>query len=152
MAWSASKVFAFAQLQMGKAALNLSTDSYKVALYNNSITPDNTVTTAVLTEYNGAGSQWLIANEISQVTQWPAGGESLTSVTWTQASNVDTFTAANTQSGSAATLVGFYGCLVYDTSVSSEGLAFLYFGGTQTVTAGQLTVVYNAAGIATWTC
>lgn len=151
MAWSASKVFAFAQLQMGKAALNLSTDSYKVALYNNSITPDNTVTTAVLTEYNGAGSQWLTANEIYQAVQWPQGGESLSSVTWTQASNVDTFTAANTQSGSAATLVGFYGCLVYDTTVNSEGLSYNYFGGTQTVTAGQLTVVWSASGVAAWT-
>ena len=149
MAWSASKVFArlISDKLSGTTAMDLDSDSFKVALYNNSITPDNTVATAALTEYNGAASQWVTANEVSQAVQWPAGGESLASVTWTQASNVDTFTAANTSSGSAATLASVYGCLVYDTTVSSEGLAYLSFGGSNSVTAGTFTVVYNASGI-----
>lgn len=152
MAWSASKVFAFAVLQMGSKALNFTTDSYKAALYNNTGTPDNTVTSAVLTEYNGAASQWVTGNEVTSPSPWPAGGVSLTSVTWTQATNVDTFTAANTSSASGATLAGVYGTLVYDTTVSNEGLSFNYFGGTNTVTSGTFTIVWNASGIATFTC
>ena len=151
MAWSASKVFAYAQLQMGSKALDLATDSYLVALYNNSITPDNTVTTAAHSEYNGSGSQWLTANEIYQAVQWPQGGVALGSQTWTQTSNVVAFTGANTQSGSAATLIGFYGILCYDSSVSNEGLSYNYLGGTNSITAGQLTIVWNASGIASWT-
>ena len=46
MAWSNSKVFAFAQLQMMSGSVRPTTDSYYVALYGNTGTPDNTVTTA----------------------------------------------------------------------------------------------------------
>ena len=132
-------------------AITLGSDSHKVALYNNSITPDNTVATAVLTEYNGSASQWVTANEVSQAGQWAAGGVALGTVTFAQASNVDTFGAANTASGSAATLAAVYGCLVYDTTVASRGVCYNYFGGSNGVTSGTFTVVWNASGIATFT-
>lgn len=152
MAWSNSKVFAFTVLKsLNGTAFNLGTDSFKVALYNNSITPDNTVTTAALTQYNGAASQWVVANEQSSAGQWAAGGVALASVAWTQSSNVDTFTAANTASGSSATLANVFGCLVYDTTVASDGICYNYFGGAQSVTGGTFTVVWNASGIATFT-
>ncbi len=152
MAWSASKVFAHTVLlSMTSTQFDLVTDTFNVALYNNTGTPDNTVTTSVLTEYNGAASQWVTANEVSQAVQWPAGGVALASQTWLQASNVDTFTGANTASGSAATLLSVYGCLVYDATVSNIGISYHYFGGTNSVTAGTLTVVWNASGICTFT-
>ncbi len=67
------------------------------------------------------------------------------------ASNVYTFDAADTANGSAATLSAVTGCLVYDSTVSSLGLSFHYFGGSQSVTAGTLTVVWNSSGIITLT-
>ena len=150
MAWSASKVFAFAQLQMAKAVLNLSTDSYKVALYVAAMTPDNTVTTAALTEYNGAASQWVVANEVSS-TNYTAGGTAVSSPTITQVTNVVTFTSAGTPSWTTVTF-STSGCLVYDTTVSNEGLCYNYFGGSQSVTAGNFSISWNASGIANWTC
>lgn len=153
MAWSNSKVFAFTVLKsVNGTAFNLGTDSFKAALYNNSITPDNTVTSAVLTQYNGAASQWVTANEQTSGSAWPAGGEALASVTWTQSSNVDTWTAANTASGASATLANVFGCLVYDTTVSNDGICYNYFGGSNSVTSGTFTIVWNASGIATFTC
>lgn len=146
---TSSKVFAFAQLQMGKALLNLSTDSYKVALYGNSGTPDNTVTTAVLTEYNGAASQWVTANEVSSAN-YTAGGTAVTPITFTQSTNVVTFTSSGTPTWTTVTFSS-NGCLVYDTTVSSEGLSFNAFGGAQSVTAGTFTINWNASGIANWT-
>ena len=134
MAWSTSAVFAYPLLVGLKGtSFNLGSDTIKIALYNNSITPDKTVSTAVLTQYNGSGSQWVTANEQTSSGQWPAGGETLSSQTYTQSSNVDTFAAANTSSGATATLSNVYGSLVYDTTVSSDGICFLYFGGAQSV-------------------
>lgn len=150
MAWSNSKVFAYAVLQMGTNSVKLSTNSYNVALYGNSGTPDNTVTTAALTEYNGVGSQWVIANEVSGAGYTP-GGVSVSSPTWAQSSNVVTFTSAGTPQWTTATFTA-YGGLVYDTTVSNEGLSYNYFGGAQTVTGGTFTITWNISGIAAFTC
>lgn len=150
MAWSTSKVFAYATLQGFSKQLNLTSDSYKVALYSsNSMTPDATVTTAVLTEYNGTASQWVTGNEVSG-TGYTAGGVAVTPISLSQTTNVITFTSSGTPSWTTATFTA-YGCLVYDTTVSNEGLSFNYFGGAQTVTAGTFTIAWNASGIATWT-
>src|SRR5665213_1038486 len=135
MAWSASKVFAYSVLQVGANVVKYSTDSYKVALYSsNSMTPDNTVTTAALTEYNGVASQWVTANEVSG-TGYTAGGVAVSSPTWTQSTNVLTFTSAGTPQWTSASFTA-YGALVYDTTVSNEGLNYAFFGGAQTVTSG----------------
>lgn len=150
MAWANSKVFARAVLNMGSNAVKPSTDAYKVALYVAAMTPDNTVTTDVLTEYNGTASQWVTANE-SSGTGYSAGGVSVSSPTWTQSSNVVTFTSAGTPQWTGATITTSGG-LVYDTTVSNEGLCYTYWGGSQSVTAGTLTVNWNASGIATFTC
>jgi hypothetical protein len=86
---------------------------------------------------------------------WSTAGLALTSVTSTFTSNVYTLDAADTANGSAATISGAFGCLIYDdtltTPVADQGICFLSFGGTNSVTAGTLTVVYNASGIMTLT-
>jgi hypothetical protein len=151
MAWSASKVFAFSVLTVGQNGVKYSTDAYKVALYSsNTMTPDNTVTTAALTEYNGVASQWVTGNEVSG-TGYSAGGVAVSSPTWTQSTNVVTFTSAGTPQWTNASFTA-YGCLVYDTTVSNEGLCYNYFGGAQTVTSGTFTISWNASGIASFTC
>ena len=67
------------------------------------------------------------------------------------AKNVYTFDAANTASGTSATLLTVFGCLVYDdtiaTPVADQGLCYNYFGGTQSVTDGTFTVIWHANGI-----
>jgi hypothetical protein len=102
------------------------------------------------TAYNAG--QWANTNEVSDGTEWDAGGEPLTSVTSTFSSNVYTFDAVNTPSGgSSATLASVFGCLVYDntiaTPVADQGMCYNYFGGTNSVTDGTFTIVWNASGI-----
>jgi hypothetical protein len=154
MAWSNSKVFAWTVLSMGTNAVKPSTDAYSVALYGNTGTPDNTVSTQALTSYNGSGSQWVVANEASGAG-YSAGGVSVSSPTWTQATNVVTFTSAGTPQWTTASFTA-YGGLVYDTTVGSAtthpGISYNYFGGAQTVTSGTFTINWNASGIATFTC
>lgn len=157
MAWTDSRVFRsfFTDTLAGTAVFDLDapSDTYKVALYNNTGTPDKDATSAN-SAYNAG--QWVTANEVSQAVQWPAGGVALTSMTVTAPSTgVVKFTGANTSSGTAATLASVYGCLVYDdtktTPVAKQAVCFNYFGGTNTVTSGQLTVVWNSSGIFTVT-
>jgi len=152
MAWSASKIFSalVTDVLNNTTAIDLNTDaSLKVALYDNDITPDQTVTSAN-TAYNVG--QWVTTgNEVSDGAEWAVGGVALASVTSTFSTNVYTFDAANTASGSSATLLAVFGCLVYDdtitTPVADQGLCYNYFGGTNSVTDGTFTVIWNASGI-----
>lgn len=152
MAWTNSKIFSafVTDVMNNTSALDLNADTFKAALYDNDITPDQTVTSAN-TAYNAG--QWTAAgNEVADGTEWDAGGEPLTAVTSVFASNVYTFDADNTPSGgSSATLANVFGCLVYDDTsaapVADQGVCYNYFGGTNSVTDGTFTIVWNASGI-----
>lgn len=151
MAWTNSKIFrAFlADVLDNTTAIDLGADVPKVALYNNTPTPDNDVT-AANSAYNVG--QWATAQEVFQAGQWAQGGVAL-SGTSLNSGTADTvfYDASDTPSGSAATLAGVFGCLVYDdtiaTPVADQGLTYNYFGGTNSVTNGTFTVVWNANGI-----
>lgn len=147
MAWSNSKIFmAFVEDAFeNTAALDLNSDTFKAALYDNDITPSQTVATAN-TLYNAG--QWTAAgNEVTDGAEWAAGGVALTGVTSGFSSNVYTFDADNTPSGSSATLANVYGCLVYDDTTGDQGICYNYFGGANSVTDGTFTIVWNASGI-----
>ena len=154
MAWTNSKLFTatVTDLMNNTTAVDANSDTFRVALFTNAITPDQTVASA--STAFGAGV-WA-ANEVFDAAEWPTGGEALTAVTSTFASNVYTFDAANTVStGTSATLLTFFGCLVYDDTiaapVANQGWAFIYLGGTQSLTDGTLTILWAASGISTLT-
>lgn len=150
MAWSASKIFS--QFLLGAldrtTAFDIDTDVPKVALYNNTPTPDNTVTLAN-TAYNVG--QWATAQEQFQAGQWPQGGVALSGHDVTTATTTVTYDATDTASGAACTLANVFGCLVYDDTITTPtadaGICYNYFGGTNSVTNGTFTVVWNASGI-----
>lgn len=151
MAWTNSKVSrAFVASSFGNvAAFDLDADTFKAAWYNNTTTPSQDATAANFA-YNV--DQWVVANEVSQVTQSPAGGIALTSIALNSATAATVFfDAADTATGAAATLANVYGAFVYDdtltTPVADQGISFNYFGGAQSVTAGQFTAVWHANGI-----
>jgi hypothetical protein len=156
MAWSASKIFYRTVLDAlgNTTAFDFDADVPKVALYSTSITPDQTVA-AASTAYNTG--QWVTgANEITDASGWPAGGRPLASITWAAVSNVMTYDAADTASAnSTTTLAATFGCLVYDDTLAAvvvdQGMSYHYFGGTQSVTSGLFTIVWNASGIQTYT-
>lgn len=154
MAWTNSKIF---RQMLGdffvrttNFAMDFDADSFRVALYDNDITPDNDVT-AANSAYNVG--QWVTTgNEVFEAGQWAQGGVALTS----QSLNVGTadvvfFDAADTASGSAADLANVYGCLVYDdtltTPVADQGVCYNYFGGSNSVVNGTFTVQWSANGI-----
>ena len=84
MAWANSKVFGqfLEDALEDTAAFDLSLTTagrFKAALYNNTITPDETVA-ANASAYNTG--VWLTTAEQSDGTNWDAGGEPLTAVTF----------------------------------------------------------------------
>lgn len=150
MAFSASKIFSATVRDSlnSTASFNLDADNVKAALFDNSITPDQTVTSAN-TAY-GVG-QWS-SGGVLDASGWPAVGRQLLSPTSVFASNVYTFDAADTVSANATTsLTNAYGCLIYNDTlaapVADQGVCFNYFGGANTVTSGTFTIVWNASGI-----
>ncbi len=150
MAWSASKVFsAFITDSINDtAAFNVDADALKAALFDNTITPSQTVTSAN-TAY--AAGVWA-SGGVADAPSWPAVGRPLVSVTSVFSTNVYTFDAADTVSADATTdLTNVYGTLVYNdtltTPVADQGVCFNYFGGANSVTNGTFTVVWNASGI-----
>ncbi len=152
MAWTNSKIFriTLANALGNVTALDLDADSFKLANFNNSITPDQNVT-AANTAYNVG--QWATANEVSQSGHWAAGGIVIGStVLDTSTNGIVMFDGADVASGSAATLSNVYGGLVYDdtltTPVADQGLCYLYYGGAASVTNGTLTVQFASTGIA----
>ena len=154
MAWSNSKIFraflgdAFANT----AAFDLSgtPDTFKGALYDNDITPDNDVT-AANSAYNA--DQWVTTNnEVFEAGQWAQGGVSLTSPAIdVGTADVVFFDAADTASGAAADLANVYGVHVYDDTLSSpvadQGVCYNYLGGSNSVVNGTFTVVWSSSGI-----
>ena len=151
MAWSESKIFmSFLENAFENTnAVDLDTDTLKAALFDNTITPDQTVATAAAAYLGGV---WLTGPEVEDTTEWDAGGEPITSVASGFSSNVYTFDAADTPSGgTSATLADVYGVLVYDSSTGSAGICFCYLGGVNSVTDGTFTIVWNGSGIFTVT-
>jgi hypothetical protein len=154
MAWS-SKIYsaAITDALNGTALFDLNSHTFKVALFGNvAKTPDQTVASAS-TAYNAG--VWA-SDGVFDVTGWPAVGRDLAGVASGFASNVYTFDANDTVSANAtSTITAAYGCLVYDDTlaapVADQGLCFNSFGGSNTVTNGQMTVVWAATGILTLT-
>ena len=154
MAWTNSKVFsAFLTDSLNStASFNVDADNLKAALFNDTITPSQSVTSAN-TAY-GAGS-WATGG-VSDATGWPAVGRQLLSVSSAFAVNIYTLDAADTVSAnSTTTLTNAFGTLIYNDTlaapVGKQGLCYLYFGGAQGVTNGQFTLVWHGSGLISFT-
>lgn len=153
MAWTDSRVFrSFVTDQLAGTAvfdLDAPSDTYKKALFNNSVTPDKDATSAN-SKYNGG--TWLTANEVTDATNWVAGGRAIANLTVTNPSTgVIMVDHDDVTGGGTLTLTGFFGSLTYDdtktTPVPDQAVSFNYFGGTQTVTGGTFTDIINANGL-----
>lgn len=148
MAWADSRIFRpfLAEAFKNTTAYDLDGDTFKAALYNNTITPNNDVTQAN-SAYNV--DQWVnTTNEMYEAVTWPQGGVALTTPTVDSGTaDVVFWDAADTASSAGCDLATVFGCLVYDTLVSSYGITYNYFGGSNQVTNGTFTIVWHANGI-----
>ncbi|WP_433731007.1 hypothetical protein ACQP2Y_21580 [Actinoplanes sp. CA-051413] len=154
---ASSSVFREWNIQMlqvsGTGYTGLDSDTVKVSLHNNSITPDKDAAVASTGFNTGT---WTTTNEVTDATNWVSGGRALASKTFTTpATGVCMFDAADLAGGGNVTISNAYGCLVYDDTITAgtvadQGVCFNSFGGAASVTAGTFTIVWSASGIARW--
>lgn len=150
MAWTNSKIFSSFPTDAfnNTAALDLNTDTITAAIFDNTITPSQTVASAS-TAY-GAGV-WA-SGGVSDASGWPAAGRNLANIASGFSSNVYTFDADDTVSANSATsLTNATGLLIYEntltTPVADQGICYNYLGGANTIVNGTFTVVWNSAGL-----
>lgn len=149
MAWSNSKIFSafITDALNNTAALDLNSDTIEAALFDNTITPSQTVASASSAYAAGVWASGGVSG-----SGWPALGRPLAGIASGFSSNVYTFDANDTvTSDSTSTITNAYGALIYDHTlaapVADQGISFNYFGGANSVTSGTFTVVWNASGI-----
>jgi len=136
--------------------------SFKVALYDNNVTPSRDDTAAAFA-YGGAS--WVAAgaatggtgasnSQVYQAVQWPQAGIALATGSTTAATGgagIAMFDAADLASGTACTISNAYGCFVYNDSitgpVSKQGVCFNNFGTGAAVTNGTFTIQWSANGV-----
>ena len=121
--------------------LDSETDN-KIALFNNSITPNFDTDTAM-------GAAPYNANECTG-TGWSAGGVVLTTTTLSVTTGTFGWTAANVSQANT-TLTNVYGGLIYGLQATTKNaICLVYFGGTAYSTNnGTFAITWNGAGIFT---
>lgn len=118
-------------------------DTIKLGIVNNSTIP----TAATATPQWGDFS----ANDVSPSGNYVAGGLTLASKTWSEASGTATFDAADvviSQSASGFTNA-FWGIIYDDTIASDPCIGFLEMGTSVSEVAGTITITWAGTGIMT---
>lgn len=134
MALSASGFYCanFKEIINNNVAMDWLADANKVALVNNSATPNF-----------DSDTTWTSANEVGT----PTGGIALSTPTLTITTGSLIFDAVDTAWGSQS-ISNIYGAYIYDTTVSSLLWGLVYFGGTAySVTSGVFTIQWHSSGI-----
>ena len=138
-------VFEEFSLQLGDSEHDFQSDTLKVGIVDNTITPTAGDATPTWGDYS--------ANEVSTGGGYPAGGITLTSVTYTETGGVATLDAADVsllQNASGFT-DGYWAIVYNDTNATDAAITFVDLGGPVSEVDGPITITWNASGIATVT-
>ena len=139
-------VFEEFALQLGQELHALASDTLKLGIITNVVTPAAGDTTPAWADYS--------ANEVGTGGGYAAGGVTLSGVTWTEAAGVGTLddtgniALAQNASGFAD---GYWGILYNDTAAGKQAIGFLDLGGPVSEVAGPIAINWNASGILTVT-
>lgn len=129
-------------LNTTQLAVNTASDTFKVAMFTNTITPNYSTDT-------GYGVAPYNANEVSG-TGYTAGGVNLASVTLAESPTGTLRFDAADSSWTTSTITNARGALVYDNTLAGKNaLCLINFGADYSTVAGTFTIVYSANGI--WT-
>ena len=129
-----SGIYNVCKSDMMSKAINFSSDTFKVGLLNSGFA------------VNAANTTWanVSANEITPATNYTAGGKALTGLSLT-GTTTTVWTAANVSWTSASFTANY--AVIYNTSNSNRLIAYIDFGGAQTVTVGTFTIQWSGSGI-----
>lgn len=137
-------VFNTAKEWLGDGTFDLDTNSFKCAVLDNTTAPTASTATPTLSDFT----------EVGAAGSYTAGGEALT-VTWVESAGTVTFDSSTnpTWAQNASNDTDAYWGLVYQTGLNNgttdAALCFIELGGPVDMTAGDLTITFNASGIFT---
>ena len=131
---------------VGQKIHNLSSDTFKLGLVTNAVTPAASTSDP---RWGAGGSTNLSSSEVTPGGNYSAGGAALATSTWSETSGTATFDAADVSIAQNASNPNNarWGIIYNDTSAGKEALAFLDLGGVTDLTAGAFQVTWSASGI-----
>lgn len=138
-------VFEEFSLQLGDGEHDFQTDTLKLGIIDNTSPPTGADVTPAWGDYS--------ANEVSTAGGYPAGGITLTNVTYTEAGGLATLDADDVSilQNALGFTDGFWAIIYNDTNATDLAICFLDLGGPVSEAAGPITITWNASGIATVT-
>lgn len=123
-------------------ALDLDLETHKIALFNNSITPNYSTDTAY-----GVGSY--ATNEVSG-TGWAAGGVAVTTTTFTESpAGTLMFDAADVSVATTTLTNARCGLIYADVLAGNNAIVLVNFGADYSTVAGTFAITWAAGGIFT---
>lgn len=122
--------------EIGEEVHNFSSDTLKIGIVDNTLAPVKTIATP-------RWADWSV-NEVSG-TGYTANGNTLTTVTWTEADGVATLKADSfTITQNAGGFTGAYWGIIYnDTATNDEAICFVELGTAIGNVTGDVVVKFN---------
>ena len=134
-------VFDEAKLAMLDGTHDLDTHTFKCALLENTTVPAAGDTTPALADYT----------QVTAAGSYTSGGTVVT-ISLTEAAGTVTYdliTNPTWAKDALNTTTCYWGLIYNDTNVGKEAIAFVDLGGPVDMTAGALTITWNASGVFT---
>jgi hypothetical protein len=126
--------------ELGEGVHTLGSDTVKLGIVDDTLTPTAADATPRWADYS--------ANEVTTAGGYTANGETLTTVTYTEAAGVATFDSdamSLTQDGSGFT-DAYWAIMYNDSADADQAIGFIDLGGPVSEQAGDVTITPNASG------
>lgn len=140
MAWTVSGLYVATfidVLDTTQLALDLDLETHKIALYNNTDTPN----------YSGETSGFSTTNEVTG-TNWPSGGVALTGTTLTESPAGTMMFDATDVSVASATFTGARGAKIYADALGGNNyIVGINFGADYSPNNGTFQIQWASTGI-----
>ncbi len=146
-------VFNELSISLGEKKINLETDTIKLALIDDTVTPLVDTNTPM---WSGGSSQDYVSNEVDEfVGGYSEGGVTISGPELIRAAAVTTFDDDDSNITITQNGAGFddarWGILYSDTATNKEAIGFLDLGEDRSQIAGAININWNASGILTIT-
>lgn len=131
---------------IGQKVHNLSSDTYKLGLITNAVTPSASTSDP---RWGAGGTTNLSSSQVTPGGNYSTGGPTIASTTYSETSGTATFDGSDVSIASDASNPNNarWGIIYNDTSTGKEAVAFVDLGGVTDLTAGAFAVTWSASGI-----
>ena len=125
-------VFNETMMRMGKGELTFPSDTLKMVIVDDTITPAADDATPTYSDYS--------ANEVTNAGNYVTGGITMTTVTFAMISDIATLKADDVQVAEHASgfLDGYWGIIIDTTAAGSPAIGFIEMGGPVSEQAGNV--------------